>query len=168
MNSFIKYRIILLIFISVYLNFYIIGFAFGLKNNILNSYDYLFFLFYFLCFLDILYILKKYQILCTNIFLKIIIFTVFLIIYFFIEQLIIHLTIFNIGYSDGWIRNNIYENIDYQFTWFEVLYWNFIFSIHYPLYIFIFFKPFVNHLDKSIRKIKNSKFRDKFRGQDTN
>jgi hypothetical protein len=61
---------------------------------------------------------------------------------------------YSIGGSGGWIRIHIYEDILYQFQWYEVLFWNFIFSLHYPLYIFIFFKPFVNHIDKSIRKIK--------------
>jgi hypothetical protein len=42
-------------------------------------------------------------------------------------------------------------------SWEEKLYWKFIFSLHYPIYIYIFFKPFVNHLDKSIRKIKEEK-----------
>ena len=161
MNSFSKKVIVLLVIISVYLNFYTSGFAFGMKNNILSSDDTLIFIFYFICFTYVIYIFKKYQVLYATIFIKIIIFTIFLIIYFFIESLIIHLTIFNIGDSGGWIRNNIYENINYQFKWYEVLYWNFIFSLHYPIYIFIFFKPFVNHLDKSIRKIKDKVYTSK-------
>jgi hypothetical protein len=43
-----------------------------------------------------------------------------------------------------------------DFTFYENLLLTFLSSLYYPLYIFIFFKPFVNHLDKSIKKIKEN------------
>jgi hypothetical protein len=61
-----------------------------------------------------------------------------------------------IGYLQ---RNGIvdYNYACYEFTFFENLLFHFVSSIYYPIYIFIFFKPFVNHLDKSIQKIKEEK-----------
>jgi len=156
MSNKLKNKVIYLMFAMIYLHFYFVGFTAGIKhdNGIIDSYENIIYYIVFFLFYYVIYILYKNKLLYVSISTKIIIFTIFLIIYFFIEQLIIHLTIFNIGDSDGWIRNNIYENINYQFKWYEVLFWNFIFSLHYPIYIFIFFKPFVNYLDKSIRKIK--------------
>ena len=100
-------------------------------------------------------ILLKNRILYFSVFIKIVIFISLFMFYFIFEQIIIKISIYSIGDSGGWIRHNIYEDINYIFQWYEVLFWNFIFSLHYPIYIFIFFKPFVNHLDKSIRKIKD-------------
>jgi hypothetical protein len=99
----------------------------------------------------------KKQIIYPSVMMKFFIFMVFLVCYFIIEQLFIKLSMYSIGGSGGWIRNNIYEDIHYIFQWYEVLLWNFIFSLHYPIYIYIFFKPFVNHLDKSIKKIQLDK-----------
>lgn len=58
--------------------------------------------------------------------------------------------------DDGGIIRNIIGVNKYTFSWYEVLFWNFIFSLHYPIYIFIFIKPFVNHLDRSIKEYKSS------------
>ncbi len=112
-------------------------------------------LFYFITFV---FLLIKSKLLYPSIILKFIIFTFIIILYFMIEQGIIKLVMYGIGDSGGFIRNIIMEDTFYQFQWYEVLFWNFIFSLHYPVYIFIFLKPFVNHLDKSIRKIKEEKF----------
>lgn len=93
-----------------------------------------------------------------SIILKIIVFIILFLCYFIGEQIFIKLIMYSIGDSGGIIRTRIIGDTFYQFQWYEVLFWNFIFSLHYPVYIFIFFKPFVNHLDKSIQKIKeNSK-----------
>lgn len=156
MNTKLKNEIIFFIYIIIYLHFYFVGFTAGIKDNIMDGYENIIYYIIVSLYMYVLYLLYKYKFLYSSILIKLVIFTIFFIIYFFIEQLIIHLTIFNIGDSGGWIRNNIYEDIDYQFQWYEVLFWNFIFSLYYPLYIFIFIKPFVNHLDKSIRKIKKN------------
>lgn len=49
-----------------------------------------------------------------------------------------------------WLNYFPCENLYYCF------YKLFIFSLHYPIYIFIFIKPFVNHLDRSIKEYKSS------------
>lgn len=103
----------------------------------------------------IIFLFFKQKILYIRVIIKIIIFIILIIFYFIIEQNLIKLFIYSIGNSGGWIRDHMYEDISHIFKWYEVLFWNFIFSLHYPIYIFIFFKPFVNHLDKSIGKIKN-------------
>ena len=72
---------------------------------------------------------------------------------FTIVQLFISLTMYSIGDSGGIIRIQVYGDVTYQLNWYEEQFWNFIYSLHYPVYIFIFIKPFVNHLDKSIIKI---------------
>ena len=95
-------------------------------------------------------IMKKSQ--SMIIFIKIIVFILILSIYFFIEHSLLKLFLYGIGGDNGGI------GIDHKsISGYEVLFWNFVFSLHYPIYIFIFFKPFVNHLDKSIRKIKEDK-----------
>lgn len=108
----------------------------------------------------IFFIFIKNKIFYLPILAKITLVTILLLGYFFIENLLLTITIYSIGDSGGWVRNHIYEDINYQFQWYEVLFWNFIFSLHYPIYIFIFFKPFVNHLDESIRKIREKKVRE--------
>jgi len=91
------------------------------------------------------------------IFFKILLITSFMTLYFWLEQSLFKLSLYSIGGSGGWLRNEIYNDVHYVFQWYEVLFWNFIFSLHYPVYIYLFFKPFVNHLDKSIRKIQKEK-----------
>lgn len=112
----------------------------------------------------IFYIFIKNKIFYLPILAKITIVTILLLGYFLIENLLLTITIYSIGDSGGWVRNHIYEDINYQFQWYEVLFWNFIFSLHYPIYIFIFFKPFVNHLDQSIQNIREQKNKDKDKG----
>ena len=155
MTNQFKNKLISLIFLNTYLYFYDAGFIFGLKNDFFDNFDNLILVLNILSVIYIINMFKIQNISYKSIFLKIVIFILFLIIYFFTEQLLITLSMYSIGNSGGWIRNNIYEDINYVFQWYEVLFWNFIFSLHYPIYIFIFFKPFVNHLDKSIGKIKN-------------
>ncbi|MDB4257423.1 hypothetical protein N9818_01090 [Arcobacteraceae bacterium] len=114
------------------------------------------YLFFFIVLIGVVVFMIKNKLLYIA--LKILIFNILMLLYFiYIEQLLIKLSMYSIGSYGGWIRNNIYEDIEYVFQWYEVLFWNFIFSLHYPLYIFIFFKPFVNHLDNSIRKIQEKR-----------
>jgi hypothetical protein len=148
-----KKRLLILYFTFVYLYalFYV-----PMANNItfIKVIVIIFLLYFLFLVIDIYQIIIKNKIFYFSIILKIVIFTFFLIIYFWIEQGIIKIILYSIGGSGGFIRNEIYHNISYHFKWYEILFWNFIFSLHYPIYIFIFFKPFINHLDKSIRKIK--------------
>ena len=159
MNSnFLKKAIVFYLFITTYA--YTLLTVTGQNDNINIIFGKLLvFIALFICiiFIYIIYFLFKKRLLYATIFIKIIIFTIVISFYFIIEQSIIKLFLYNIGDSGGYIRNNIFEDTFYQFQWYEVLFWNFIFSLHYPIYIFIFFKPFVNHLDKSIRKIKEDK-----------
>jgi hypothetical protein len=153
MSNTFKNAIIITLFVVTYLNSYSVGLLSGLHNNILYKYDQFFFLIFFIC---ILHVFKKNNILYLSIAIRIVFFAIFLLLYFFIEVFLINSYLYSIGDSGGWLRHHIYYDIDYIFQWYEVLFWNFIFSLHYPLYIFIFFKPFVNHLDKSIKKIKEN------------
>lgn len=79
----------------------------------------------------------------------------FLIMYFWITIMVAYIVLYGFLDDGGIIRNIIGVN-KYIFSWYEVLFWNFIFSLHYPIYIFIFIKPFVNHLDRSIKEYKSS------------
>jgi hypothetical protein len=145
-------RIRLNFIISLFMFFYSIQLLdnIDIENYIFDNVSFIlfFYFFIFLFFYFFIYI-KSYFL-----FIQVIIFVVLFACYFIIEQTILKVFMYSIGGSGGWIRIHIYEDILYQFQWYEVLFWNFIFSLHYPLYIFIFFKPFVNHIDKSIRKIK--------------
>lgn len=147
MSSLLKKQIIILFFIPIFVNTLI----FNLDNEI-DSISHAFYdnfcyllIVYFLFFL---YLLKRKQLLSFIVFKKIIIFTTFLTFYFFIEQASIKIILYGVG-GGGNIRHFILEDTFHIFTWQEVLYWNFIYSLYYPIYIFIFILPFVNHLSKS-------------------
>ncbi|PSM51621.1 putative membrane protein [Campylobacter blaseri] len=78
------------------------------------------------------------------------IFSVVLFVYNFFESLLIASSLYDIDGNGGFIRESILNDTNYDFAWYEVLFWNFIFSLHYPMYIEFVFKPFVNFLDKII------------------
>ncbi len=100
MNSGLKIKIIGLSFLIVYINFYNMGFV-NLKDNPLRQYDTLLFVGYCICFAYMLHLLQRKRILYMPILVKIIIFTILLIVYFFMEQLLIMLAMYNIGGSGG-------------------------------------------------------------------
>jgi len=158
MSSKLKRSFILFYFILFY--FIFIFDEMHLTNIILKQFLLLIIILDLLFLLFIAWELFNEKLLSPSISAKIIITTILFTSYFFIEQSIFKISMYSIGGSGGWIRNHIYEDIDYVFQWYEILFWNFIFSLHYPIYIFIFFKPFVNHLDKSIRKIKAERIND--------
>jgi len=156
MDSRLKKIFIAIYFYMIYSHFYMMGFS---ESDILSKCSILLnisTLAFWICLVYPVYLLKKYNILYKTIVFKIIIFTLMLLVYFSIEQSLITIIMYDIGGSGGYIRNFIYHNYSYQFKWYEILFWNFIFSLHYPIYIFIFIKPFINHLDKSIKKLKNN------------
>ena len=148
---FIHRGVIITLFLLIYLHLHYAGFVLGMGSEFCEN-CHIYYVFLILLIWMSFIVLK--QTVSSFIVVKIILFTTFILVYFYIEQLLITLTMYSIGGSGGWIRHHVYEQIDYVFKWYEVLFWNFIFSLHYPVYIFIFFKPFVNHLDKSIKKIQ--------------
>ena len=155
MNKSLKVNLILC-FIFFESFFYVVQLLHNVNISDLYPFKYIFFLF-LLYFIYIICLLIKTRILYPSIIIKLLLFTIFITMYFIVEINFLKLYMYSIGGSGGYIRNNIYDDIDHIFTVSEVLYWNFIFSLHYPIYIFIFIKPFVNHLDKSIKKIRKSK-----------
>lgn len=126
-----------------------------LYNSYLKKYLNIILICAIISYIYIIYLVCKNNFFSLSIIFKIIFFTLVIIIYFIIEQILLKLFMYSIGNSGGFIRNIILKDSFYQFQWYEVLYWNFLFSLYYPIYIFIFFKPFVNHLDKSIKKIRD-------------
>ncbi|ASM38553.1 hypothetical protein CSPARA_0990 [Campylobacter sputorum bv. paraureolyticus LMG 11764] len=71
----------------------------------------------------------------------------------FLELLIMSIMLFlfsSIVQFFTWLTDFPYNNKGKYYYFYRL----FIFSLHYPIYIFIFIKPFVNHLDKSIKKFK--------------
>jgi len=91
-----------------------------------------------------------------HIILKILLFNFFMVGFVLFER--ISMTIFLCGMDGiGFLHRNGILNYNYAcsgFTFYEDLLFNFLSSLYYPIYIYIFIKPFVNHLDKSIRKIQ--------------
>jgi len=155
MSKSLRIQLVTFFFISIYL-FSLLPIVQDNYNNNFNIIAENFY--YFIIFIYGVYIIYKlYEAnnLYTSIVLKILIFSSFCFIYFIAEYMLIKFTLYSIGGTGGYIRDNIYEQIDYIFSWYEVLFWNFIFSLYYPIYIFIFIRPFVNHLSKSINDIKN-------------
>lgn len=91
-----------------------------------------------------------------GIIIKIILFLIFLIFYFFIERILITILLFGID-NIGFLQSSGLIKKDYKITTFDLKIWSFIFTLYYPIYIFIFLKPFVNHLDKSIKNKNKGK-----------
>ncbi len=145
MSELLKNKIIILLFLMIYFNIVFVPFSgyYGSLSIIL-------------CFIYVLYELMHIKVLYISIFIKIIIFFIFLFFYFFIEQLIINIVLYGMD-GVGYLQRNGFVDYNHSwtdFSWQEKLYWAFIASLHYPIYIYIFIKPFVNHLSKSIDKIK--------------
>ncbi|MGE4396595.1 MAG: hypothetical protein AB7D34_03945 [Sulfurimonas sp.] len=148
-----KFKIYMLVF---YFSFMYGSMLLGILDNEFKLILPSFFVSAGLLYINIIYTLYMHKLLLFSIFMKILFFTLFLISYLFIEQLFVYIFLYGVD-GVGYLQNNGF--VDYQhrfsdFSWQEKLYWHFIFSLYYPVYIFIFIKPFVNHLDKSIRKIK--------------
>ena len=153
--------------LKTYVNiFYFVLIYFTALLGAISEYNVIF-KYFFLSFLLVMLILYTYIIYhiytkITNniyVYIKIIIFTLFIGIYFFIEQFFFYIFLYGMDGVGFLQRNGLvnYNYSGYEFTWKETLFWHFLFLSYYPIYIFIFFKPFVNHLDKSIRKIKEDK-----------
>ena len=141
MNENLKNRIIVIYFLSYYLT--------GILIDIFSFFPLLF---------GILYIFFEFykNSMLNYVLLKTIFFSVSIFIVFCFDRIIIMLTLCGMNGFGYLQRNGIVEH-SYScsdFTFNETMLLNFISTLYYPIYIFIFFKPFVNHLDKSIKKIK--------------
>ncbi len=99
----------------------------------------------------IIYLLIKQKLLYISIAIKIIIFTILIVMYFMFDIAVLKIILYS--FNDNPPRIYYDGDLHVLNNWYEILYWNFIYSLHYPIYIFIFIKPFVNHLDKSIKKL---------------
>ncbi|WP_227484239.1 hypothetical protein, partial [Campylobacter sputorum] len=55
--------------------------------------------------------------------LKIFIFSPLFLLFITIIQIFTNICIYNIGDTGGFIRNNIIYDYDYQFDWYEILFW---------------------------------------------
>lgn len=73
-----------------------------------------------------------------------------LILYLWMTTIFSYVLMYGVFNEGGVIRNIFYQNRYYQFDWYEVLFWNCIFSLHYPLYLFYIIKPFINHIDNRL------------------
>lgn len=155
MSKNLKIHFILFYFILVYLNTMIISVVDDLQPI---KYIYSTFLLFIFCYFTyISYNFYRQSILSFPFFIKILIFTLLLFIYISIEQFFIYIFLYGID-GVGFLQRSGMVNYNHsylKFSWQEKLYWHFIFSLHYPIYIFIFFKPFVNYLERSIRQIEN-------------
>ncbi len=141
MNNSLKKNLIFVYFISLYI-FVLIGYIYFVIFLILFN------LYYF-------YILYKKNTLIFIIILKSILFGLFLFYFIIFDKLITGIFLCGmdgIGYLQ---RSGIVDYPCFKFSSYEELLLNFFSSLYYPIYIFIFFKPFVNHLDKSIKKIRD-------------
>lgn len=99
-------------------------------------------------------LIKIRKCLSIYIIIKLIIFSLIILMYFIIEQGIIKLLMYGLPDTSNIIDQHFYKGFPRNTTWYQVIFWNFLFSLHYPIYIFIFLKPFVNHLDKSIKRME--------------
>ncbi len=90
--------------------------------------------------------------------LKILAFTFFMVNFVVFERTIVDNFLCGVdSYAHGYLyKIGIVKDyyICSDFVFYDKLIKNFISSLYYPIYIFIFIKPFVNHLSNSIDKIK--------------
>jgi len=153
MNKFLKIQLIIVYFLIMYLpavfSQYLPSFLFEFELIICNIY--------------IIYILYKSNILTVQKAIKIILFALFLYILFFIDRLLV--TIFLCGMDGvGFLQRSGIVDYHYmcsEFSGKENLYFNFISTLYYPIYIFLFIIPFAKHLDSSN---KNKKEQDAQKG----
>lgn len=107
-----------------------------------------------ICFiLSILFFNVKYKIFKIKHMILIIFFCCFVFVYIWIEQIIIKLVMYNL-FDEGGIVRYIMKDWYYNFKIVEVLFWNFIFSLHYFLYLFFIIKPFFGYVNKISNKYK--------------
>ncbi len=141
MNNKFKHQIIYLYFTFLYLYIYV-----GYKYFLIVS---VFYILYIIVTLN-----KQYKV--TLITIKLFLFLIFLFFFVIFDRLVVGIFLCGmdgVGYLQ---RSGIleYDHNCSNFTFYEHLLFTFLSSLHYPIYIFIFFKPFVNHLEKSIKNIK--------------
>lgn len=149
MSSRYKAIISRILFLCAYMHLHYVCFIFGSQDKIWLDYDFIIILILFIIIVCIGIETKDITAVGTTF-----VFMIAIGFYFFLESLVIGLHLYSIGNSGGYIRNNILGDIKYQFNWYEILFWNFIFSMHYPLYYFLIINPSVNYIDKSIKKDK--------------
>lgn len=161
MSNIIKKGLIFSYFFIFY-SFTLFSFAYlnGENNGEINTL--LLEVFLFISSVFYIYILIKIRnFLFISIIIKLIIFSLIILMYFIIEQGIIKLLMYGLPDTSNIIDQHFYKGFPRNTTWYQVIFWNFLFSLHYPIYLFIFFKPFVNHLDKSIKRIQEEKENNK-------
>ncbi|ASM36866.1 hypothetical protein [Campylobacter sputorum] len=147
MNSNLKLILIIFLFFLMYHGSLLIL----TTHYIFSIYFYLVYIFLYVIWSIFLYQnIKNIKVYIFSI-LKIIFFSLFLILYAVVAQGFTGIILFGLD-GPGYLERHNFHN--YELGHGNVLYWLFIFSLHYPIYIFIFIKPFVNHLDKSIKKFK--------------
>ncbi len=145
MNKALRINLIIFYFWFFY------AFSLMFKMDINNHDAYFMVYLWLLHALYIIYLLIKQRLLYISITIKIIIFTILIVMYFMFDIAVLKTILY--GFSS--VARVYYDGDMHVLNhWYEILYWNFIYSLHYPIYIFIFIKPFVNHLDKSIKKLK--------------
>ena len=146
MNNILKKEIIF--------GYFLLAYIYVLFGHLTNYNYFLIVLFLYNIYLYVR-LLKK---IVFSIILKVVVFNLFMI-YFIIFERILTI-IFLCGMDgEGFLqRIGLINHSCSNFSLYENILLNFISSLYYPIYIFIFFKPFVNHLDKSIRKIKEDRY----------
>jgi len=152
MNNTYKLKFIFGYFFMLYFPIIFAPFLKLFSEVIQNNFD-LFFLF---CTLYILFLTYKNKFLTIIIGIKIILFSLLLILLLFTDRLIIQISLCGMD-GVGYLQRSGIVNYNYscsEFTLYENFIIDFISSIYYPIYIFIFIKPFVNHLTKSMEGIK--------------
>lgn len=142
MSTFFKKSMIFIYLTSLYV-YIMIGYLYFL----------IFFILFHICFFYIFYTKNA---LTFSIILKSIFFGVFIFYFTIFDSLIVGIFLCGMDGMGYLQRSGIvdFNYACYKFTLQETLLLDFVSSLHYPIYIFIFFKPFVNHLDESIRKIR--------------
>ncbi|WP_428025393.1 hypothetical protein [Arcobacter sp.] len=142
MSNRLKKNIIFMYFISLYI--YVLA-------------GYIYFVIFLMLFnVYHLYYFYKNNKLSFIIILKSIFFGLFLFYFIIFDKLITGILLCGMD-GVGYLQRSGIVDYNYpcfKFTFYEEVLLNFASSIYYPIYIFIFIKPFVNHLDKSIKKIK--------------
>ena len=151
MNDRLKCMIILGYFLVIYSGIIMVYLGYSYKISLL-----LFCLFNLIVFLKIFYIInfRDEPLKIATVFLSILLFAIFMVIFVFAERLIMNAILCGMdGY--GYLRRHGYIDCSCaDLSPGDHLFWDILSTLYYPIYIFIFIKPFVGYLKKSIQVSK--------------
>lgn len=149
MSNISKWEIVIIFFLVIYLP--------AVFSRFFGSISFLYESILIICSIYIIFRIYRSNSLSMEIIFKVILFILFMYVIIAFDRLF--MTIFLCGMDGvGFLqRSGIveYHHSCADFSPAESLYFDFLSTLYYPIYIFLFIIPFAKHLDKSIKKNKD-------------